>query len=112
MVKKKIIFFSTIIFKEHARWFIVEKPVHVGYAALNMIKDVLAIPALGAQSQACDGSSEMKYVADLNTPKNPDGNNRDIVPVRDRTILYYDAKASNCSPQPVKKVNIRLILIS
>ena len=69
-----------------------------------MIKDVLAIPVLGAQAQACDGSSETKYVADLNSPKNPDGNNRDVVPVRDRSILYYDAKSSNCAPQPVKKV--------
>ena len=82
------------------RWFIVEKPVHVGYAALSMIKDVLQIPTLGA-SQA-DGST--KYVADLNSPKNPDGNNRDPMPIRDRSILYYDSKASNCAPQPVRKV--------
>lgn len=82
------------------RWFVVEKPVHVGYAALSMIKDVLQIPTLGA-SQA-DGST--KYVADLNSPKNPDGNNRDPMPIRDRSILYYDAKASNCAPQPVRKV--------
>ena len=84
---------------EHMRWFVVEKPVHVGYAALSMIKDVLQIPTLGA-SQA-DGST--KYVADLNSPKNPDGNNRDPMPIRDRSILYYDAKASNCAPQPVRK---------
>lgn len=84
---------------EHVRWFIVEKPVHVGYAALNMIKDVLAIPTLGARQ--ADGGS--KFVADLNSPKNPDGNNRDPSPIRDRSILYYDSRASNCAPQPVKK---------
>ena len=65
-----------------------------------MIKDVLAIPQLGARG--ADGSS--KFVADLNSPANPDGNNREPSPVRDRTILYYDAKASNCAPVPVKKV--------
>lgn len=65
-----------------------------------MIKDVLAIPTLGA-AQA-DGST--KYVADLNTPKNPDGNNRETVPINDRSILYYDAKASNCAPEPIRKV--------
>jgi carbonic anhydrase len=84
---------------EHTRWFIIEKPVHVGYAALSMIKDVLQIPTLGASQS--DGS--VKYVADLNTPKNPDGNNRDAMPIRDRGILYYDTKASNCAPQPVRR---------
>ena len=73
----------------------------MGYAALSMIKDVLQIPTLGASQS--DGS--VKYVADLNTPKNPDGNNRDAMPIRDRGILYYDTKASNCAPQPVRRVS-------
>ena len=81
------------------RWFIVEKPVHVGYTALSMVKDVLAIPVLG--SGQADGST--KYVADLTSPKNPDGNSREPMPLRDRGILYYDSKASNCAPQPVRK---------
>ena len=76
----------------------------MGFTALSMIKDVLAIPTLGA-TQA-DGSS--KYVADLNSPKNPDGNARDPMPIRDRGILYYDAKASNCAPQPIRRVKFLL----
>ena len=77
------------------RWFIVEKPVNLGYAALEMMKDILTIPAM---------SSAGKYVADLRYPPNPDGNNRDLQPAKDRPIYYFDMRASSCVPPLRRKV--------
>ena len=88
LIKKNILL-------EHVRWFIVEKPVKLGYAALEMIKDVLTIPAM---------SYEGKYVADLRYPPNPDGNNRDLQKGRDRPIYYFDMMTSSCVPLPRLKV--------
>jgi hypothetical protein len=48
---------------------------------------------------------EGKYVADLRYPPNPDGNNRDLQPGRDRPIYYFDMMTSSCVPPPRFRVN-------
>lgn len=79
---------------EHVRWFIIDKPVNLGYADLEMVKGVLTIPQM---------SSQGRFVADLRYPPNPDGNNRDIQPIRSREIYYFDMKNSDCVPTPKRR---------
>lgn len=49
-------------------------------------------------------SSEGHYVADLRSPPNPDGNNRDLQAIRQRDIYYFDMTSSNCVPNPKRKI--------
>lgn len=58
------------------------------------MKGVLTIPQM---------SSNNRFVADLRYPPNPDGNNRDIQPIKEREIFYFDMKNSDCVPFPKRK---------
>lgn len=90
-------------FSEHVRWFIVEKPVKIGHAALEMMKDTL----LTVNGENCQGRSTLSTEL-LMSGNNPDGNNRIIQPLRERTIYYFDMAASSCVPPLKKHVNSKI----
>ena len=61
-----------------------------------MVKDVLKIQGMQTSSG--------KYLADLRSPPNPDGNSRDLQLLRDRAVYYFDMATSSCVPLPRKRV--------
>lgn len=72
-----------------------------------MMKDTL----LTVNGENCIGGVKGKSTLStelLMSGNNPDGNNRMIQPLRERTIYYFDMAASTCVPPLKKHVNKKL----
>jgi len=80
-------------------WFIVEQPQNLSLTTITFIKDAL-IPPKGPSDDSSSSGGEDAY------PDNFDGNNRNIQPLRNRVVQYFDREHS-CTPyEPPKKVLI------
>jgi len=79
--------------EEETLWIIKKDPILASYTALDLLRDVFNPPALGDNGAGCSGGG---MTINLQYQVNPEGNNRQVQPLKGRHVYYYDASA--CEP--------------